>query len=52
MLVMQCGRLARDAAPGQVMQPDTIHELFGFDADTVTTNGRTWFVPRVPPVAP
>jgi iron complex transport system ATP-binding protein len=51
MLVMHSGTLARDATPGQVMQPETIHELFGFDADTVTTNGRTWFVPRVPPAA-
>jgi iron complex transport system ATP-binding protein len=47
MLVMQRGRLARDATPSEVMQPDVIRELFGFDADAVAMNGRNWLVPRV-----
>lgn len=47
MLVMQHGALARDATPAEVMQPDVIRELFGFDAEPVTTNGRSWLVPRV-----
>jgi iron complex transport system ATP-binding protein len=48
MLVMQRGALARDAAPSEVMQPDVVRELFGFDAEAVTLNGRPWLVPRVP----
>jgi iron complex transport system ATP-binding protein len=47
MLVMQRGALARDAAPDEVMQPDAIRELFGFDAESVRTGGRAWLVPRV-----
>jgi iron complex transport system ATP-binding protein len=47
MLVMQQGKLARDATPDEVMQPDVIRELFGFDADAVRAGGRAWLVPRV-----
>jgi len=47
MLVMQRGALALDAPPGEVMQPERIRELFGFDAEAVQTNGRAWLVPRV-----
>ena len=47
MLVMQRGALALDAAPGEVMQPERIRELFGFDAEAVQMNGRVWLVPRV-----
>jgi iron-chelate-transporting ATPase len=47
MLVMQRGALARDATPAEVMQPDAIRELFGFDAEAVRAGGRTWLVPRV-----
>jgi iron complex transport system ATP-binding protein len=47
MLVMQHGSLARDAAPAEVMQPDVVRELFGFDAEAVAMGGRSWLVPRV-----
>lgn len=47
MLVMQNGTLARDATPSEVMQPEVVRELFGFDAEAVSRNGRSWLVPRV-----
>ena len=46
MLVMQSGALALDATPDAVMRPGVMRELFGFDAETVTSGGRTWIVPR------
>jgi iron complex transport system ATP-binding protein len=46
MLVMQDGTLALDAPPSQVMTGEVMRTLFGFEADTVSTNGRTWIVPR------
>jgi iron complex transport system ATP-binding protein len=47
MLVMQDGRLALDAAPSTVMNPEVMRGLFGFEAETVTVEGKTWVVPRV-----
>jgi iron complex transport system ATP-binding protein len=47
MLVMQHGSLARDAVPAEVMQPEVVRELFGFDAEAVAMGGRSWLVPRV-----
>jgi len=47
MLVMQNGTLALDAPPHGVMRPDVMQQLFGFDAETITSGGRTWIVPRV-----
>lgn len=47
MLVMQNGALALDAAPNEVMRPAVMAKLFGFDAETITSGGRTWIVPRV-----
>ena len=47
MLVMQRGALALDAAPGEVMRPERIRELFGFESQAVEYGGRTWLVPRV-----
>ena len=47
MLVMQRGALALDATPAEVMQPERIRELFGFDAEAVEAGGRAWLVPRV-----
>lgn len=41
MLVMRNGELALDAAPQDVMRPDVVGELFGFDARI--SNG--WLVP-------
>jgi iron complex transport system ATP-binding protein len=46
MLVMQRGTLALDAAPPEVMRTEVMRELFGFEAETVSTGGRTWIVPR------
>ena len=46
MLVMQNGTLALDAAPEQVMTPDVMRALFGFEAETVRVGNRTWVVPR------
>ena len=45
MLVMQRGSLALDAAPSAVMRADVMRTLFGFEAETVTSGGRTWIVP-------
>jgi len=42
MLVMRDGVLALDAAPRDVMRPEVVGDLFGFDANV--TNG--WLVPR------
>lgn len=42
MLVMQQGRLALDAPPPEVMRPEVMRELFGFEAKLV---GR-WIVPQ------
>jgi iron complex transport system ATP-binding protein len=47
MLVMQRGVLARDAAPSEVMQPEVVRELFGFDAEAVRVGTKSWLVPRV-----
>jgi len=46
MLVLQRGALAADAAPHEVMRPERIRELFGFEADAVEAGGRPWLVPR------
>ncbi len=46
MLVMQNGSLALDAPPSEVLRPDRMRELFGFDAETVIVGGKTWIVPR------
>lgn len=45
MLVMQQGALALDAPPSEVLQPGRMRELFGFEASTVSSGGRTWIVP-------
>jgi len=42
MLVMRDGVLALDAPPREVMRPDVVSELFGFEANVA--NG--WLVPR------
>jgi iron complex transport system ATP-binding protein len=47
MLVMQRGSLALDAPPSTVMTPEVMRTHFGFEAETMTSNGRTWIVPRV-----
>lgn len=47
VLVMRNGTLAADVAPKEFTRPELIRDLFGFDADTVTVNGRRWIVPRM-----
>jgi ABC-type cobalamin/Fe3+-siderophores transport system ATPase subunit len=47
MLVMQRGVLARDAMPSEVMRPEVVRELFGFDAEAVRVGNKSWLVPRV-----
>jgi ABC-type cobalamin/Fe3+-siderophores transport system ATPase subunit len=46
MLVMRGGVLSADGTPREVMQPERIRELFGFEADAVEVSGRAWLVPR------
>ncbi|HEY0158958.1 MAG TPA: ABC transporter ATP-binding protein [Thermoanaerobaculia bacterium] len=48
MLVMQGGALALDAPPSAVMTPAVMRTHFGFEAETLTSGGRTWIVPRLP----
>ncbi|HKB79806.1 MAG TPA: ABC transporter ATP-binding protein [Thermoanaerobaculia bacterium] len=43
MLVMREGALALDAAPSEVMRPEVVRELFGWEARAVGG----WLVPRV-----
>jgi iron complex transport system ATP-binding protein len=47
MLVMQRGAVMVDDAPREVMMPERIRELFGFDAEAVVAGGKRWLVPRV-----
>jgi len=47
MLVMQRGALAADGSPKEIMDPQRIRELFGFDGVAVESGGTTWLVPRV-----
>jgi ABC-type cobalamin/Fe3+-siderophores transport system ATPase subunit len=47
MLVMQEGAVALDATPRDVMRPDVMQRLFGFNAIAVEADGHTWLVPRV-----
>jgi iron complex transport system ATP-binding protein len=47
MIVMREGAVALDAAPAEVMRAEVVRELFGFEAETVTRDGRSWIVPRV-----
>jgi iron complex transport system ATP-binding protein len=47
MLVMQDGGVVLDDVPAEVMRPERVRELFGFDAEAVEIGGRHWLVPRV-----
>jgi ABC-type cobalamin/Fe3+-siderophores transport system ATPase subunit len=46
VLVMRDGTIAADVPPSDLMQPERIRDLFGFDAETVTSGGRRWIVPH------
>jgi ABC-type cobalamin/Fe3+-siderophores transport system ATPase subunit len=43
MIVMREGRIARDAAPAEIMRAESVRQLFGFDARVVDG----WLVPNV-----
>ena len=45
VIVMRDGAIGADVTPSELMQPDRIRDLFGFDAVTVSTGDRTWIVP-------
>jgi iron complex transport system ATP-binding protein len=47
VVVMREGAIAADLTPEQMMQPDTVRDLFGFDAQTIRVGSRTWIVPAV-----
>ncbi len=47
VLVMRDGALAADLTPAEIMSPEIVRDLFGFDARTVSSGGRTWIVPEV-----
>jgi len=44
MLVMQRGSLALDGPPSELMRPEVVRDLFGFEARVVDG----WLVPRLP----
>ncbi len=47
MIVMREGRVAADAVPAEIMRAEVVHDLFGFDGETISRNGRSWIVPVV-----
>ena len=47
IVVMQDGAVAADVTPSQLMKPEVVQRLFGFEAESVIVNGRPWLVPRV-----
>ena len=47
VIVMREGRIAADVAPVDLLKPDLIRELFGFEAVVVTSGGRPWVLPAV-----
>ena len=47
VIVMRDGAIAADVAPRDLMQSDLVRDLFGFDARTVTADGRSWIVPAL-----
>lgn len=47
IVVMQDGAVAADVTPSQLMKPEVVQRLFGFEAESVIVNGRPWLVPRI-----
>lgn len=47
MIVMHRGRAVLDAAPSEVMKPETMAKYFGVQANAVTSGTATWIVPDV-----
>ncbi len=48
MVVMRGGRVAADAKPAELMRAEVVRELFDFDGETISRNGRNWIVPAIP----
>jgi ABC-type cobalamin/Fe3+-siderophores transport system ATPase subunit len=46
IVVMDDGAIAADLPPRELMKPDVVRRLFGFEAEAVSVNGRPWLVPR------
>ena len=46
IIVMEAGAVAADLTPSQLMQPEIVQKLFGYQASAVTVNGKPWLVPR------
>jgi ABC-type cobalamin/Fe3+-siderophores transport system ATPase subunit len=46
IIVMDNGAVAADMTPAELMKPDVVRRLFGYEAEAVTVNGRPWLVPR------
>ena len=46
IVVMDDGAIAADLPPLELMKPDVVRRLFGFEAEAVNVNGRPWLVPR------
>ena len=47
VIVTRAGSIAADVAAADLMRPDLIRHVFGFDARTVIADGRTWIVPAL-----
>ena len=46
MIVMDQGRIVMDDVPSRIMQPDVVKRFFGYDAQSIERNGRSWLVPQ------
>lgn len=47
IVVMDDGAIAADLPPRELMKPDVVRRLFGFEAEAVSVNGRPWLVPQI-----
>ena len=46
IVVMDNGMIAADLPPAELMRPEVVRRWFGFDAESVSVNGKLWLVPR------
>ncbi len=46
IVVLERGAIAGDLTPAQLMRPEMVQRLFGFQASAVTVNGKPWLVPK------
>ena len=47
IVVMDRGTIAADMTPAELMRPEVVERLFGFKAQTVTVDGKSWVVPSI-----